>query len=163
MTICGLAMILIPVRIVRRRPITRRSIWIPILASGVLAGALMIGGTMAAAAIEGDHAGDPTIWAVLIAGGAVWLGWTAIFAIIAIRRGPGGIGLKLHRWLIAGSVLELLVAVPAHVIVRRRNECCADIVTGIGICIGVGVAVISFGPSVLLLYHLRRKQIRIEG
>ena len=67
--------------------------------------------------------------------------------------------MKLHRYLIAGSVLELLVAVPSHIIVRRRDECCAGLLTGTGICLGVVITLVSFGPSVLLLYYRRFKQI----
>ena len=58
--------------------------------------------------------------------------------------------MKLHRKLIAGSALELVVAVPSHIIVRNRGDCCGGFLTGTGICIGVVVAFISFGPSVLL-------------
>jgi hypothetical protein len=32
---------------------------------------------------------------------------------------------RATRWLLRGSILELLVAVPSHVIVRRRDDCCA--------------------------------------
>jgi hypothetical protein len=67
--------------------------------------------------------------------------------------------MKLHRTLIVGSVMELLVAVPTHIIVRRRPECCAGIETGIAICVGVAVMFVAFGPSVFLLYYRRRKQI----
>src|SRR5439155_23417717 len=102
---------------------------------------------------------DLAAWTVIGAGLAGWAWWSIIFALIAFHRGPASIGMKLHRALIAGSVLELLIAVPTHVIVRRRPECCAGFGTGLGLCLGVGVMFVSFGPSVLLLFHRRRKQI----
>src|SRR5437588_4865795 len=46
-TVCGLSLMLIPVRTIRRRRVTRRSVWIPVIASGLLAGALVVGGAMA--------------------------------------------------------------------------------------------------------------------
>ena len=65
------------------------------------------------------------------------------------------------RWWVYAVlwIYLLLVAVPAHIVVCRRNECCAGIYTGTGICIGVAVALASLGPAVLVLYHKRRKQI----
>ena len=159
---CGLSLTLIPVRVVRRRRVTRRSIWIPVIMSGLLAGALIFGGGLALCEyfqFTNDNAG----WIVLIAGLITWAGWSVIFALIARGGREQSIGMTLHRWLIAGSVIELLVAVPTHVIVRRRQECCAGILTGIGICVGVAVMIVSFGPSVLLLYHQRRKQITPRG
>jgi hypothetical protein len=89
----------------------------------------------------------------------VWAAWTALFAALEFGRGMA-VAQALHRWLMAGSVLELLVAVPTHVLVRRRDECCAGIGTGIGICLGVTIMLAAFGPSVALLYYRRWKQVR---
>jgi hypothetical protein len=59
--------------------------------------------------------------------------------------------------------LELLVAVPCHVIVRRRNECSAPIATSFGITTGIAVMLLAFGPSVLLLYKKRLEGYRRGG
>lgn len=61
-------------------------------------------------------------------------------------------------WLLRGSVLELLVAVPSHVIVRRRGDCCAPAATGLGIMSGIAIMFLAFGPSVLLLYKQRMER-----
>ncbi len=162
---CGLALLIVPVRVKRRRPVTRRSIVVPIVASGLLMGGLVLGGGFALAELfaplqNGSHEiSDRVGWAVVVVAAAVWAAWAVLFLIIFRGREPASLGMKLHRALIAGSILELFVAVPAHIIVRRRNECCAGIMTGTGICLGVAVALVSFGPSVLLLYFKRRKQI----
>jgi hypothetical protein len=169
LTLCGLALLIVPVRARRHRPITRRSIVIPILASGLLIGCLVLGAGIALAQLFApevhesygtDHnPRDITMWAVFIAAAAVWIAWSVVL-ILASRRGdPASVGMKLHRRLLAGSVLELLVAVPAHIIVRRRHDCCGGVLTGTGICLGVVVALVSFGPAALLLYHHRRNQI----
>jgi hypothetical protein len=36
-----------------------------------------------------------------------------------------------------GSILELLVAVPSHIIVRRRGDCCAPLGTFCGTATGI--------------------------
>ena len=157
-TLCGLSLMILPVRVVRRRRIAHRSIWIPILASGLLAGALMAGAIMAWCEYQ-KFFDEPSTYASAIGGCVVWLIWSIVFAWIAFAREPQSIGMKLHRTLIAGSVLELLVAVPTHIVVRRRPDCCAGMMTGTAICIGVIVMFVAFGPSVLLLYYQRQKRI----
>lgn len=154
----ALSLIVIPVRTVRRRVVTRRSIWLPLIASGFFAGVLCVGGS-AALCEYFKKADNESGWAILAAGIVTWVVWSILFALIAFSGRQQAIGMTLHRWLIAGSVLELLVAVPTHVVVRRRPECCAGFWTGAGICLGVAVMIISLGPSVLLLYYRRRKQI----
>jgi hypothetical protein len=155
--LCGLALIIVPVKSIRRRPITRRSIWVPIIGAGLLAGVLFAAAGLALG--EYWKVDDRTADAILIAAGAVWILWSVILIPVAYSRGPMGLGMKIHRALIAGSVLELLIAVPAHIVVRRRPECCAGIATGLAICVGVGIMLISVGPSVLLLFYRRRSQL----
>ena len=149
-------------RVASRRPITRRSLWIPLLGSGLLAALLAIGGGVALVEFAngaGESSGQfmPVVFGTA---GAVWLGWTLVFWLMSWRRTTDAVGARLHRWLLAGSVLELLVAVPTHVVVRRREECCAGVGTAFGICAGVAVMVMAFGPSVAFLYYRRWKQIR---
>ena len=158
LTACGLSLMLIPVRTVRGRRVTRRSVWIPIIGSGLLAGTLLMGGGLALAEYLRPEI-NAFGWKLLAAALLMWAAWSVLFAVMSVWGSGQGVGMILHRWLIAGSVLELLVAVPTHIVVRRRHECCAGLATGTGICLGVAVMLVSFGPSVLLLYYRRRKQI----
>ena len=176
--LCGLAMLAIPVRVVRHRPVTRRSIMVPILASGFLLGGLITGGGFALAELLAPplssttgQVSPPTNSATgsssahpvseqelqLIVAGAVsvWIAWSILFIALSRKQEPDRLALWLHRLLISGSILELIIAVPSHIIVRRRQECCAGALTGLGICIGVAVALVSFGPALLLLYYRR--------
>lgn len=89
---------------------------------------------------------------------ALWAGWGAVFFVYC-RRAPAAIA-SMVGWLLAGSVLELLVAVSTHVIVRRRGDCSAPVVTGFGIATGLAVMLACFGPGVLALYLKRHERYR---
>lgn len=109
-------------------------------------------------AIQGDkldQIGDRTITGAQALGfaGLLWLCWGFVF--FAYLRNSSEAVTRIVSWLLRGSVLELLVAVPCHVIERRRDDCCAPMVTSFGIITGIAVMLLSFGPSVLLLYKKR--------
>jgi hypothetical protein len=97
-----------------------------------------------------------------IPGGAVWIiaAWAFLWLLWGIvfyrfSRNSSDPITRAASLLLRGSVLELLIAVPAHVIVRRRHDCSAPGVTSFGITSGIAIMLLSFGPSVLLLYKKR--------
>jgi hypothetical protein len=90
---------------------------------------------------------------VLAMWGFLWLFWGILFYLYF--RNSTELLTRAVSWLLKGSVLELLVAVPCHVIVRRRHDCSAPAATSFGIATGIAVMLLSFGPSVLLLYKKR--------
>lgn len=102
-----------------------------------------------------DHIGERTITDAQFLAFAcfLWLCWGFVF--LAYLRNSSEVVTRIVSWLLKGSVLELLVAVPCHVIVRRRDDCSAPGVTSFGIVTGIAVMLLSFGPSVLLLYKKR--------
>ena len=85
-----------------------------------------------------------------------WLFWGILF--YRLCRGSADPVTRALAWMFRGSVLELLIAVPAHVVIRRRGECCAPAVNGFGIAAGIAIMLLSFGPSVLLLYNQRMEK-----
>jgi len=84
---------------------------------------------------------------------AFWIIWGGIF--YKYYRGSSNMVSRVVAWLLRGSVLELLIAVPAHVIVRQRGDCSAPFVTGFGIVTGLSIMLLCFGPGVLALYKKR--------
>lgn len=48
-----------------------------------------------------------------------------------------------------------MIAIPSHIIVRQRDECCSPALTGVGIYTGIAVMLMSFGPGVFILYAQR--------
>ncbi|MGH8120267.1 MAG: hypothetical protein ACRESK_06600, partial [Gammaproteobacteria bacterium] len=86
-----------------------------------------------------------------------WLGFWIFWGILFYwyYRNSDNIVSKAVSLLLAGSVLELLIAVPAHIIVRHRDQCSAPGVTGWGIVTGIAVMLLCFGPGVFALYKKR--------
>jgi hypothetical protein len=87
----------------------------------------------------------------------VWIGAWVIWGGIFYQhcRDSSNAVSAAVSWLLKGSVLELLIAVPAHIIVRQRGDCSAPGVTSFGIVTGFAIMLLCFGPSVLALYKKR--------
>lgn len=86
----------------------------------------------------------------------LWLLWGIVFFLYVWEMPQRAV--RVVSWLLRGSVLELLIAVPCHIIVRHRDDCSAPGVTAFGIATGIAIMLLSFGPSVLFLYKKRMKQ-----
>ena len=87
-----------------------------------------------------------------------WLPWTLVLWRLGERiLEPAS---RLNRWRMAGSAIELLITVPAHLIVRQRNDCTAPWVSGFGVATGIAVLLMSLGPGALFLYRARMRRLR---
>ena len=89
-----------------------------------------------------------------------WLVWAFIFRRATKADEPAALLKRVTRWLLRGSILELLVAVPSHVIVRRRDDCCAPAGTFWGIATGISVMLLCFGPGVFFLFVERCRKLK---
>jgi hypothetical protein len=100
------------------------------------------------------------VWCVMA---AVWAGWAAVFwsygrsleRYTALRR--------IFRWLLAGSILEMMIAAPVHVWVYkvRGEECYCQRGSWTGVAFGCTAIFWLFGPGALLLFM--REKRRREG
>jgi hypothetical protein len=93
----------------------------------------------------------------------LWAVWGYVFYRFSRSpRSPAAPTLlrRLLNWLLAGSILEFLVAVPSHVLVRSRNDCCAPAGTFWGIACGLSIMLLSFGPGVMFLFAERFKRLK---
>jgi hypothetical protein len=86
-----------------------------------------------------------------------WLLWGCVFHHFARADEPETLVKRTTRWLLRGSILELLVAVPSHIIVRQREDCCAPMASFWGIVTGISVMLLSFGPGVFFLFAARMR------
>jgi hypothetical protein len=158
------AMLLIPVAASRERPIARRSVIWPVLASGLMVGLMVVGAiTSVLEFIAQDNVFDKSMtgyyWLGVPIIFAIWGVWTVVFYRMNRSVAAMDVVTQQCRYLLKGSILELLVAVPTHIVARYRDYCCAGIMTFIGIVFGLSVMLFSFGPGVFLLFVQRWKTL----
>jgi len=140
----------------RRRLTPRSHILVSVVTAALFMAILTVGIVFCfTMSVWGDH-GFPETPTLVCAFGIPWLVWGILF--YRFWRNASDPVTRAVSWLLRGSVLELLVAVPAHVITRRRHDCCAPAFTGIGITAGIAIMLLSFGPSVLLLFKKRMER-----
>jgi hypothetical protein len=157
------ALLVVPVRVASRKPVTTRWLIWPVLAA--LAMLLLMTAGMLVVALETvektPFLRDQTTMIIIACGvGAVWAIWAFVFGFYTIRGGRQNFMTRLTRSLLAGSILELLVAVPAHVVARARGYCCAGFGTFWGIAAGISVMLFAFGPAVFVLFARRYGDLR---
>jgi hypothetical protein len=163
MAVAQVALLAVPVRIASRRPVSRRPLLTTIMASGLMMGGLVAGAVCAVDEFARFDVGtNRHAWLVLGIMGLSWCLWSLIFFRMARKEDAPGFVSRQSRTLFKGSVLELLVAVPTHIAVRHRHECCAGIMTFFGLSMGISVMLFAFGPAVFFLFVARWRRLHPE-
>jgi hypothetical protein len=159
LVISQMLLLIIPIGIVKHRPKPRRGLWLTAIAAGALFAIVVLGIVWSiAAAIFGDDSLESKAFLFALIFLLVnWIAWSLIFRAFARKAEPHSYIRRLMKWLLRGTILELLVAVPSHIVVRHKDVCCADGVTAAGIATGLAVMLISFGPGIYFLYAERIK------
>lgn len=148
------ALLLIPAKVARGRPVPRRSALFSAAMGAVpVAALLLVFVYCVLLMLLGEDGVDPFLPTVptLLGLVGVWILWGALFFKAFSPEHPEALTRRVTRWLLSGSILELLVAIPAHIISRQRGECCAPGLTLFGLATGISVALLAFGPGVFLL------------
>ena len=168
--IAQVLLLLIPVALGERRPRSRRNLMGPVVTAAFLFAVICISAvTAACCGIWGDQiklfnlygiTGNRPGWALVTYLIVTWTVWTLVFRRFADVVNPEALTPRLMRWLLRGSILELLVAVPSHVVSRNRHDCCAPVGTFWGIATGITVMLLSFGPGVLFLFVARMRRLQ---
>lgn len=165
------------------RPVRRsgrpRSPWFAAITAGLLAGLLLVGVLFAlsdmprVAVSLGFTTGDgfnsakqigsrrveafwgtmPYLCILLLLG--TWATWTTML-IAAMRRSPVGWFSRMVKWLIAGSVIELVLTLPLYVIVRRRYDCFCELPSFWAVVLGLMTICSLTGPGAVLVWRHRR-------
>jgi len=153
-------LLLVPVDAIRERPIKRRKVVLSAAIGAIPMAALVFGFFASTALIvwgEDSIAEYLYGWPALSIPVISWLIWGIVFYKSFSSEDPKAFTANLTRWFLRGSILELLVAVPSHIISRHREECCAPPLTLLGIATGLAIALMSFGPGVFFLFAKRIK------
>lgn len=158
-------LLLVPVQIARERPIKKRHILISAFTVGLAMTVLMISFIGAVFLLIWGEDQLPNVHVVLslLIPLVLWFVWGTIFYKSYSSAKPRQSVTVMTRWLLRGSILELLVAVPSHIISRQRNECCAPAFTFLGIATGLSLALLAFGPGLFFLFAQRVKNKKRAG
>jgi hypothetical protein len=172
-------LLLLPLNIAERRLPTRRPLKTPVIVTAFFLANLCFAGLVSILCLYFQEDGfnffgyflpfkpnqvSPsdfsTEFGAVITGLAFWFVWAVIFRSFARSDDPDSLLKRITRWLLRGSILELLVAVPSHIIVRRRGDCCAPLGTFWGIATGISVMLLCFGPGVFFLFVERCQRLK---
>lgn len=154
------ALLTIPVNVTSSRPLTKKSVIYSVIFSSLMMAGLALG--LVWSIMEGKT-GENLWWIGTLVLILVWVLWGYIFFKWSQKLEPRNFIEKMCRALFKGSVLELLIAVPTHVVARYRDYCCAGAMTFLGIGIGLAVMLFSFGPGVFFLYAERWERLHPRG
>jgi hypothetical protein len=179
-------LLLLPIDISERRLPARRKLKVPVIVTAFFLANLFLAGIFSILCaiftdkafqvfslvdwILGHRTGNlpesvqTTTWGIwtgiAITFAIVWFIWAILFRSFAKPDDEDSLVKRSMRWLLRGSILELLVAVPSHVIVRRRDDCCAPVGTFWGIVTGISVMLLCFGPGVYFLFVERFQKLK---
>lgn len=176
MVVSQLALLIVPVDITERRPIAKKRLAFPVTAAALMMALLVAGLVVSVSEFfirDKEQTGlmllmlgspdstessfkkvfsEPSFLRALGVFVFAWLAWAFIFFRWSRNLEPRTLIEKQCRALYRGSILELLVAVPTHIVARSRDYCCAGFSTFIGIICGVSVMLFSFGPGIFFLF-----------
>ena len=139
-------------------PIRPRRLLIPVIVASLAMTVLVVGlicALIELADVDGNDWFTYVFWGVI---GLSWIGWSIVFFIWQRRKERYKVIRNLISTLLAGSLIELMVSIPSHIIVSRRPGCLVGIGTAIGIICGVGVMLWAFGPGIILLFLKERRK-----
>ncbi|MGC8624587.1 MAG: hypothetical protein ACP5VQ_04920 [Phycisphaerae bacterium] len=158
------------------RPL-RLSVWIgglmaALLSLGLLATAAELIGVwdklMVVHHVNAVRGPEMRYWPALAALAALWALWALVFFLYWYHGDRGTQLGRMLRGLFAGSILELLVAAPVHVMILRsksKGQCYCETGSYTGLVLGGTVLLWTFGPGIVLLFlrEIRRRRPLLEN
>ena len=103
--------------------------------------------------------GDARDWPAGLAILTAWIVWTVVFFVYWWQGDRYTQLGRMIRGLIAGSILEMLVAIPVQALTYKRDDCYCARGSYTGLVLGGTVLLWAFGPGIVLLF-MREKYRR---
>jgi hypothetical protein len=174
-------LLVVPVGTASRRLTPQRPLVVPVIVCSFLLANLFFSGVLSLLCVTmNDHAFDfigftgerlrmdalpgtailDYLLGTILVIGILWAVWAVVFYLFSKADAPDALIKRISRWLLRGSVLELLIAVPSHIIVRNRQGCCAPFGTFWGIATGLSIMLLCFGPGVFFLFVERFRRLQ---
>jgi len=95
--------------------------------------------------------------------GINWIIWAVVLYVRTREHQRFTVMQRIVSAIFAGSLAELLAAIPAHVIVTRRPGCLVGLQTSMGLSAGLIVMFWTFGPGIVLLFLQDRRKAELAG
>jgi hypothetical protein len=166
--ICQVFLFDIKVDMIDKRPVPKRKITTASIFLGLLMAAMTFTGFILLLLVGARKDGPEispqyeNLWFVFLICLFVgsWIFWAWGFIATYKNNIPGEFMRKSVKRLMAGSVMELIIAVPSHILFRNRGDCCAPMFSYFGIVMGTTVLLFAFGPGIVFLYLKRMNDKR---
>lgn len=140
------------------RPIRRRRLLTPVIIASLMMTILVGGVSLSLIELFTIDDEDIFLWIFWALIGVSWIVWSIVLFARYKEMDRYAAVKGLISTMLAGSLLELLVAVPSHIIVSRRPGCLVGLLTACGITSGIAVMLWSFGPGIVLMFLRKRRE-----
>ena len=141
------------------RPIRRRRLFVPVVIASLMITVLVVALLLSLNELSLVFGGSGMfVWLFWLVVGVNWLGWSVAFFHRYRDAERYVMARGLVSTLLAGSLVELLVAIPSHIIVTRQPGCFVGFSTACGIISGIAVMLWAFGPGIVLLFLYERRK-----
>jgi hypothetical protein len=99
------------------------------------------------------------VWPFVLAS---WLLWLPLLIVFTRRTSNPRWITRIVTWLLAGTILELLIVVPLDIMVRRRTSCYCGTGTAFALCLSVCSLLWLSGPGIVLALTSKRRRWWLE-
>jgi hypothetical protein len=157
---CQAMYLLVPMNLALGRPIRRRRVIVSVIFGAIPMAAMVLCLSWCITLLIFGEKDDLYDWPALTVPAFFWIASGVLFYRFYRSDDPQAWVSRVGRWLLTSGTLAFIVAVPSHIISRRKEDCCAPGLTLLGMVTGLAVAVMAFGPGLFFLFARKVKDKR---